>query len=725
MRFKKITIENFKSIGSNPIVVDLSENKNCLLLGRNGSGKTSIFEAIVWCIYGVTKLKADNVVNKTVGENTKVELEFSERDKDYIITRYRKHRTHKNNVYIFEDGNNISLKNQVDTQELIQKIVGIDSRAFMSSIVLSSETYKQFLRETNSVRLQIFESVFSLRELNDFKKIALQKIKSIENDIKEKDKELIITKNYNESDLNALRTYKDRYSDTISKIDAQIASFRRDIDSCNRAIDSTSGINFDYEMRKALEYQVKLNEFNSKKKDLDSLKKDLEYAENEYKILDAKINEYNDILYYKYSIFDLRQESKKNSEYEVAIEKKDELDRKLIEIRSEIKAQRQNLDSIKNKISDKVSEKEKINNKISEINLHVCPVCGNHLEDEKAEEIKKSCISELCKLDTDIGDLDVKEYDLEQRLNELLTDESKTVSELKDLVIEKPKYSMAEIKAIVDKMKEASSNLGLYKKRFDEISIKKEELSKSIKLYSLDELPPYDGYSVEWLNENKDNLTKLYAKIESLTKQIEIAEDMKKTAFDKSYVQKTMDLIKERKEKIEVLNSEIVSLRRERAQYQVLDDVFSNGENGFKKYFIDSTINLFNEKINTFLPFFFEDEIEIKFDKNLNDSIMFRGKETDFEELSSGEKTRAELCVIFSLYFMVQSLFGCGTNLLAVDELLDRGLDEPGIRAAKSVLDDISKNTLVFVVTHRDDLKELFSNVMTIYKDSDGFTKIK
>lgn len=134
---------------------------------------------------------------------------------------------------------------------------------------------------------------------------------------------------------------------------------------------------------------------------------------------------------------------------------------------------------------------------------------------------------------------------------------------------------------------------------------------------------------------------------------------------------------------------------------------------------------MFNEKINTFLPFFFDDEIEILFDKNLDDTITFRGKETDFEELSSGEKTRAELCVIFSLYFMVQSLFGCGTNFLAVDELLDRGLDEKGIRAAKAILDDISKDASVFVVTHRDDLKELFSSILTVYKDGDGFTKIK
>lgn len=724
MRFKRITIENFKSIGPNPITVDLSENKNCLLLGKNGSGKTSIFEGIVWCIYGVTKLKADNVVNKISGENTKVELEFSEKNHDYVITRYRKHKTHKNNVYVFEDGNNISLKNQVDTQELIQKIVGIDSRAFMSSIVLSSETYKQFLRETNSVRLQIFESVFSLRELNDFRRIVLQKIKGIENDFKEKDKELTITRNYNESDMEALRAYKVRYNDTVSRIDSQIDGFKRDIDECRRIIDANVSIDFDAELHKALDYQLKLKEFESRKKELDTLKRDFDYAVNEQKLVDAKIHEYEEVLE-KYSVEELKSEVKKNSEYESSVNRKNDLEKKVLEKKSELKFKEEKLKSIKLKIEEKVREKNQISDKLAEINSHICPVCGNHLESKQAEEIKNNYLSEFVRLDTVIGELDIDEYDVEEEIKGLYYKISELNSELSVIIIEKPKYSMIEIKAIAEKIKEANVNLPSYRKRAGEEANQIFELEKKIEFYSLGEAPEYDGHSIEWLNENKDSITKLHARIESLNKQIELAEEMKKSAFDKSYVQKTMDSINERKNVIARLNSELLALRKEKAQYSVLDEVFSNGENGFKKYFIDKTVDLFNEKINTFLPFFFEDEIEIRFDKNLNDSIMFRGKETDFEELSSGEKTRAELCVIFSLYFMVQSLFGCGTNLLAVDELLDRGLDEQGIRAAKSVLDDISKNTLVFVVTHRDDLKEMFSNVMTVYKDGDGFTKIK
>lgn len=724
MKFEKITIENFKSIGPNAVSVNLDFNDTTLLLGYNGAGKTTVFEAIVWCIYGVTKLKADNVVNKTVGENAKVELEFVENGKKYIITRYRKHKVHKNNVYIFENGNNISLKNQADTQELIQKIVGIDSRAFMSSIVLSSETYKQFLRETNSVRLQIFESVFSLRELNDFKKLTLQKIKKLENDYKEKDKELVVTGNYNKSDMEALQAYRSKYNDIIAGLDDKISGYRRDVEECDKAINSTIAIDFDIEMRKALDYQVKLKEFEEKKKGLDLLKQDLAYAVEELKSLNLGISGYEMVLK-NYSVEELKSEVKKNSEYEVLVNKKNELEKLISTKKNDLKYKNNDLNILENRLAEYNGDRDKTLEKLNEVNSHICPVCGNHLEGKQANEIKQGYINELNRLDSLISLRNDEVEICKKEIENLNTEISDLNNQLNSLVIEKPKYSIIEIKSIAEKIKEATANINPYKKRAEEKQNQISDLNNKIELYSLDELPEYDGHSVEWLNENKDNLLKLRSKVEFLNKQIELAEEMKATAFDKNYVQKVKDAILERNKIIEKLNSEIISIRKEMAQYTVLDEVFSNGENGFKKYFINKTISMFNDKINTFLPFFFDDDIEIIFDKNLEDTITFRGKETDFEELSSGEKTRAELCVIFSLYFMVQSLFGCGTNLLAVDELLDRGLDEKGIKAAKAILDDISKDASVFVVTHRDDLKEMFRSVLTVYKDGDGFTKIK
>lgn len=724
MIFKKITIENFKSIGPNPVTVNLDFHNTTLLTGQNGAGKTSISEAIVWCIYGVTKLKADNVVNKTVGENTKVELEFSENNKNYVITRYRKHKTHKNNVYVFEEGKNISLKNQADTQDLIQKIIGIDSRAFMSSIVLSSETYKQFLRETNSIRLQIFESVFSLRELNDFKKYTSQKIKNLETSLSDKNKELVSYNSYNEADTNTLKAYKANYQSQIEKLDAQIKLYEMNLAKCEQELESDSKIDFDAEIKKAIEYQLQVSEFEKEKKDLEQQKAQLHSYNEEVEYFDSRIKKYTEILE-NHSIEELKLEAKRNSEYEQLLEQQKKLDDEITEKKHEFKTEQNSLATLNLRIQEKKKEREKIKRQLDEIETHVCPVCGNHLNDSKTQEVRDEYAYKFAELDLQVKELDSDKKKSQEKMDILEEQISDLGVKLASLGIVKPNLSPNEIRSIAEQMKEASSQLEPLKLKRQNKQKQIVELWSKIDIYSLDTPPAYDGYSLDWLNENKGNALRLSSEIETLKSQIKLTNQMKETAFDKVYVQKLMDSIKERKAIIGKLNSESLGIRREIAQYRVLDDVFSNGENSFKKYFINKTIDIFNEKINTFLPFFFDDEIEIKFDKNLNDSIVFRGKETDFEELSSGEKTRAELCVIFSLYFMVQSLFGCGTNLLVVDELLDRGLDAKGIKASKNILDDISKESSVFVVTHRDDLKEMFTSILTVYKDGDGFTRTR
>lgn len=724
MIFKKITIENFKSIGPNPVTVNLDFHNTTLLTGQNGAGKTSISEAIVWCIYGVTKLKADNVVNKTVGENTKVELEFSENNKNYVITRYRKHKTHKNNVYVFEEGKNISLKNQADTQDLIQKIIGIDSRAFMSSIVLSSETYKQFLRETNSIRLQIFESVFSLRELNDFKKYTSQKIKNLETSLSDKNKELVSYNSYNEADTNTLKAYKANYQSQIEKLDAQIKLYEMNLAKCEQELESDSKIDFDAEIKKAIEYQLRVSEFEKEKKDLEQQKAQLHSYNEEVEYFDSRIKKYTEILE-NHSIEELKLEAKRNSEYEQLLEQQKKLDDEITEKKHEFKTEQNSLATLNLRIQEKKKEREKIKRQLDEIETHVCPVCGNHLNDSKTQEVRDEYAYKFAELDLQVKELDSDKKKSQEKMDILEEQISDLGVKLASLGIVKPNLSPNEIRSIAEQMKEASSQLEPLKLKRQNKQKQIVELWSKIDIYSLDTPPAYDGYSLDWLNENKGNALRLSSEIETLKSQIKLTNQMKETAFDKVYVQKLMDSIKERKAIIGKLNSESLEIRREIAQYRVLDDVFSNGENSFKKYFINKTIDMFNEKINTFLPFFFDDEIEIKFDKNLNDSIVFRGKETDFEELSSGEKTRAELCVIFSLYFMVQSLFGCGTNLLVVDELLDRGLDAKGIKASKNILDDISKESSVFVVTHRDDLKEMFTSILTVYKDGDGFTRTR
>ena len=59
---------------------------------RNGTGKTTIINALSYALYGqaLTNIRRDNLVNKTNGKNMLVSLEFSINGRDYRIERGRK-----------------------------------------------------------------------------------------------------------------------------------------------------------------------------------------------------------------------------------------------------------------------------------------------------------------------------------------------------------------------------------------------------------------------------------------------------------------------------------------------------------------------------------------------------------------------------------------------------------------------------------------------------------
>jgi DNA repair exonuclease SbcCD ATPase subunit len=50
--FKSVKFRNFLSVGNAPLTVNLNNHNLTLIMGKNGSGKTSVPEALVFGLYG-------------------------------------------------------------------------------------------------------------------------------------------------------------------------------------------------------------------------------------------------------------------------------------------------------------------------------------------------------------------------------------------------------------------------------------------------------------------------------------------------------------------------------------------------------------------------------------------------------------------------------------------------------------------------------------------------
>ena len=91
MKAYRVIIENFFTIKK--LDLPLMDKGVHLIVGKNGTGKSTILQALKWGPFGSTteKLKADEVINNQIKKNCKVHTFYKKGKIDYEIIRYRKY----------------------------------------------------------------------------------------------------------------------------------------------------------------------------------------------------------------------------------------------------------------------------------------------------------------------------------------------------------------------------------------------------------------------------------------------------------------------------------------------------------------------------------------------------------------------------------------------------------------------------------------------------------
>lgn len=147
IKFTKIEIKNLMSVGNKPIVIDLDSHKKTLIVGKNGTGKSTILvEALTFGLYGkpYRDINKPQLVNSTNKKGLEVNLHFEVGGNLYHVKRGigpAVFQISKNGTLIDEDAST------GDYQIFLEKtILNMSLKTFKQLVVLGTAGFTPFMQ---------------------------------------------------------------------------------------------------------------------------------------------------------------------------------------------------------------------------------------------------------------------------------------------------------------------------------------------------------------------------------------------------------------------------------------------------------------------------------------------------------------------------------------------------------------------------------------------------
>jgi len=166
-------------------------------------------------------------------------------------------------------------------------------------------------------------------------------------------------------------------------------------------------------------------------------------------------------------------------------------------------------------------------------------------------------------------------------------------------------------------------------------------------------------------------------------------------------------------------NMNQLNLLREHQDF--LMKLLTNKDSFIRKRIIEQNLSYLNTRLGYYLTKLGLPH-EVQFQPDLTVEITELGRELDFDNLSRGERNRLILGLSWSFRDVFESM-NTPINFLAIDELVDSGMDSNGVESSLSVLKKMvrERDKNIFLISHRDELVGRVSHTLQVLKEN-GFT---